>query len=521
MGMSEWTAAQLVDAWREGSQEAATLLFERYVVRLTALARARLSRRLARRVDPEELVMSAYRSFFVRARDGRVTLAPFDDLWPLLVTITLRKLARRARGARAERRDIDREVPFDEAAAGLVAWRDTLADSPGPEHAALVADEVEWLLAQLSSADREVLTRQLQGLGATEIAAELNVSDRTVRRSQERIRRLLADRADYEPAVVPAEDVTVQLERPMPMEQCGGTEAGPLIASTIDESPSQPNRVDADVLVQRYVGQGGFGRVYRGFDRVSGETVAIKFLKKRFWRDTEAVKGLLREYELLRDIRHPYVVGCKGYGRSVAGAPFLVLEWIDGSTLGEWVARAAPSVVEMIGVLRDMARGLAFAHSHGILHGDLTPANVMRRTSGAIILTDFGLSQCLGVDGRKDIVRGGTVGFLAPEQVSAVFGPVTERTDVYGLGAVAYAILTGRPPSVGRDRAEALATVLSAHAPPNIDQLNPKITAPLSELVMRAIAKEPANRLATATEFATQFDAWLVANRSQNVSTPS
>ena len=103
----------LLIAWQHGDQDAASLLFRRYQTRLIALVRSRLSRKLARRVDAEEIALSAYRSFFVAAQDGRLSPTVADDLWPLLVTFTLRKLAHRAREHHAEKRSLDREQADD------------------------------------------------------------------------------------------------------------------------------------------------------------------------------------------------------------------------------------------------------------------------------------------------------------------------------------------------------------------------------------------------------------------------
>jgi DNA-directed RNA polymerase specialized sigma24 family protein len=163
---------ELLNAWRQGDQQAAELLVRRYMVRLTAMARSRLSRKLARRLDAEDAVLSAWRSFFVAAGDGRVTVPEDDNLWPLLVTLTLRKLARQAARHTAQRRSVDEEQNFDREQS----WQTVLSREPSPDEAALVADELESLMASLDRPDRELLSRRLQGQSVAAIAAATNAA---------------------------------------------------------------------------------------------------------------------------------------------------------------------------------------------------------------------------------------------------------------------------------------------------------------------------------------------------------
>ncbi|MCA9033348.1 MAG: sigma-70 family RNA polymerase sigma factor, partial [Planctomycetaceae bacterium] len=180
---------ELLAAWKDGHQFAAQVLVRRYMVRLTALARSRLSRKLARRIDPEDVVMSAWRSFFVGANIGRLSTAQDDDLWPILVTITLRKIARQASRHMADRRNAILDKTFDES----VDWQAAVSRDPSPDEAAMLVDEVESLMNRLGQVDRDVLTRRLQGEEHAEIANAMNCSERTVRRSMQRIRSKLTE----------------------------------------------------------------------------------------------------------------------------------------------------------------------------------------------------------------------------------------------------------------------------------------------------------------------------------------
>lgn len=189
--MQEETSAELLARYRGGDNEAAERLFDRYMERLTLLARARLSPRVASRTDPEDIVLSAWRSFFVGARSGRFSLRRSGDLWRLLVSITLHKLYHQVRHHAAERRSVDAEerlsaMPDD---VGLADPRE-----PTPDEAVALAEELEWIMSQLDPFGRRVLELRLQGDQLAEIAAETGRSERTVRRTLESVRQLLASR---------------------------------------------------------------------------------------------------------------------------------------------------------------------------------------------------------------------------------------------------------------------------------------------------------------------------------------
>ncbi len=486
--LEEATNQQLLEAWRNGSEAAASILVRRYMLRLTALVRSRLSRKLARRVDPEDVVLSAWRSFFVAAGDGRVAPASDDDLWPLLVTFTLRKLARQGDRQNTLRRDVSREIAYDAAAD----WPEIASRDPSPDESAAVADEVEALLEQLKPGERAIVSRRLQGFDQESIAGELGCSVRTVKRVLHKIREFYAPRGAIAPFTTPTSPTPCAMH----------SERSRIPARDL---PGSVPVSYADYVLHQWIGQGGFGRVYRATRRSDGACVAIKALKKSFWKNSRAVAALRRESAILSSLAHPGLVRHHGWGVSPHGALFLVMDWVEGGNLQEWSASGSPSLTEIRDCGIQLARAIAAVHAAGIIHGDVTPTNVLRDATGTIRLTDFGFATMIGDAGFS--TGGGTPGFLAPEQLSDAFGPVSPLTDVYALGGCLYSLVSGRPPIVGRDVPEILARVLSGETAPAVEVFAPHVPASFSQLIAECLRKEPADRPRSAAEVAERLAA--------------
>jgi hypothetical protein len=176
--MSNVPSSELLARYRGRDEAAAAELFRRYAGRLTALARSRMSPTLSARLDPEDVVQSAYRSFFLLARDGEIVLTESGDLWRLLVRITLRKVYRSARRHYADCRSIEREHPGLNETDALALSRE-----PTPAEAAALVDELRGVLTPLGAVQRRIVEMRLQGHDVEAIAAEVRRSSRTVRRT--------------------------------------------------------------------------------------------------------------------------------------------------------------------------------------------------------------------------------------------------------------------------------------------------------------------------------------------------
>ncbi|WP_171470820.1 RNA polymerase sigma factor [Frigoriglobus tundricola] len=186
------SCALLMGRLRDGEDAAAREVFVRFAARLAGVARCHLDARLAVKVDPEDVVQSAYKSFFIRQRDGELDVGTWDGLWGLLTMITLRKCADRAAYYRAGKRDVSRETAGGSGDSGPAVAELALDREPLPDEAAALAETVDVLFRTINDPDeRSVLELSLQGHTATEISALLGRAERSVRRLREHIRKRL------------------------------------------------------------------------------------------------------------------------------------------------------------------------------------------------------------------------------------------------------------------------------------------------------------------------------------------
>jgi RNA polymerase sigma-70 factor (ECF subfamily) len=176
---------------RAGDSAAPRELFRRFTRQLVALARSRFAPPVRHKVDPEDVVQSAYKSFFRRYGDGDLELGGWNSLWGLLTVITLRKCADRVAYYRAGRRDAAREAPGPQGGEEGACWPEALSREPTPDAAALLSEAVEQLLDGLDKDERPIVELSLQGCTTPEISRRLGCPERTVRRIRERVRRRL------------------------------------------------------------------------------------------------------------------------------------------------------------------------------------------------------------------------------------------------------------------------------------------------------------------------------------------
>jgi eukaryotic-like serine/threonine-protein kinase len=509
-------SVELLAKYRQGSEAAATELFRRYVSRLTVLARARLAPRIARRVDPEDIVMSAYRSFFVRARDGRFTLTRSGDLWRLLVGIVLKKLYHQAARHTAEKRSVGREVLLPAGGDSVWGVRGPPSTTPGPAEALALAELVENFMATLTSDERRVLELRLLDNRVTEIALAVGRHERTVRRLltelENRLKSLLAG-PDGTPISVPSNDPGSMTEPPLVsgvsevVERNGNAEGVLATDSAEDPLPSspaepQPFYSDRDFLVQLHLGSGGTGRVYRAWHKGGKLTVALKMLRKASQNDPIAVERFLAEARTVSRLDHPGIVAVRGIGRTRGGGYFLVQEFVAGLNLSETVASRPITVIEALNWVAAAADAIAHAHRQGVVHCDLKPANLLLDDQGRIRITDFGFATIVsrGLGTRTAI--GGTLGYMAPEQLDPAWGAIGPQTDIFGLGAVLFSLLAGRPPFSGTSTAELLQDMFTKSAGLSLRNHRGDVSPDVDSICLKCLALNPGDRFNDAEHLA-------------------
>jgi eukaryotic-like serine/threonine-protein kinase len=255
------------------------------------------------------------------------------------------------------------------------------------------------------------------------------------------------------------------------------------------------------------VGRGGMGTVYRATDLVLGRTVAVKVLAAALLEDPVHVARFEREARAAASLAHPGVVAVYDTGVD-HGAHFIVMEFVSGQSLAELIGdRGRLDVGRAVGVGARVADALCAAHAAGLIHRDVKPGNVMLTDGGGVKVLDFGIARALDATALTQTASVlGTAAYMAPEQ--ALGDPADERSDIYSLGCLLYALLTGRPPFAGL----LPAAVAHQHVhtdPVPLGRSDARLPDSLDRLVMQMLAKSPDARPQTAAEVRDRLDAVL------------
>ncbi len=265
-----------------------------------------------------------------------------------------------------------------------------------------------------------------------------------------------------------------------------------------------PSELGGRYRIEARIGAGGMAEVFRGFDPVLNRTVAIKVLNPQFARDAGFVARFRREAQAAARLSHDSIVGVYDTGAD-GDTQYIVMEFIEGRTLAEFLSSGRrPSIPQSIELTKRIATALSVAHAQGIVHRDIKPANVMVTREGRVKVMDFGIARMQTVETAPQTSSVlGTPTYLSPEQAQGQ--PVDARSDLYSLGVVLYELLTGRPPFTG-DSPVAIAYKQVNEVPVPPSQLNPDVAPNLDAVVMKSLAKNPANRYQTAEEFTADLD---------------
>jgi eukaryotic-like serine/threonine-protein kinase len=253
--------------------------------------------------------------------------------------------------------------------------------------------------------------------------------------------------------------------------------------------------------LDRPLGRGGMATVYLGHDIELGRPVAVKFLAENLAGDEAFRARFVREGRLAGRLSHPNVVTV--YDAGDEGRPYIVMEYVEGETLADLVARRGRLPPDEARALALQAcRGLAHAHQEGLVHRDVKPQNLILRADGTLKVADFGIARAAEATAlTQSGTILGTAAYLAPEQ--ALGAEVTAAADVYSLGAVLYEVLTGRPPFEFESLA-ALADSERTITP--VRELAPDVPQELENVVMRCLARNPDYRPASAAQLAHELE---------------
>ena len=251
------------------------------------------------------------------------------------------------------------------------------------------------------------------------------------------------------------------------------------------------------------LGSGGMATVYKAYEPSLDRTVALKVIRQGFAEDADFAARFRTEAQSVAKLDHPNIVHVHAFDES-EGRLFLAMQYLEGGTLKDRIEALEPGTLlppaEVALIVAQVADALTYAHGLGIVHRDIKPSNIMLTTRGRAVVTDFGIAKIVsGVALTQTGVGIGTPEYMSPEQGAG--SQVDARADVYSLGVVAYELLTGRVPYL----ADTPFAIVAAHMRdplPLPSSINPALPAPAERTLLKALAKAPAQRFASATEFA-------------------
>jgi eukaryotic-like serine/threonine-protein kinase len=294
------------------------------------------------------------------------------------------------------------------------------------------------------------------------------------------------------------QDMTVAIACPPSDESPRITPSTRPVAAVLDDV-REP--IGGRLEIQAKIASGGMGTIEVALDRALDRRVALKTLHRHLRGDDAAVRMFLREARLTGLLDHPHVVPVYELGEREGGNLFFAMKLVEGRTLAAWIDSLPAGLLDtatlymLLDVIAKVCDALAFAHSRGVLHCDVKPANVMVGDFGQVYLMDWGIARLLAGEphGTETSVIG-TPCYMSPEQARGDRKRLDERSDVFLIGATLYEVLTHRAPYVNGDRLETLALAAAGAFPSPRKLAGPAVPAELDRIVMRAMAKTPSER---------------------------
>src|SRR5262249_21552924 len=257
------------------------------------------------------------------------------------------------------------------------------------------------------------------------------------------------------------------------------------------------------------IGRGGQGVVFRARQKSLNRTVALKVISLGQWASKAHLKRFRREAEAAASLDHPSIVPIYEVGER-DGSCYFSMKFVEGGQLDEVVRRTPMSIRKAVELIAKVAGTVHYAHEHGILHRDIKPGNILLDAKGEPHLTDFGLARLVETESTmtRTLEVLGTPSYMAPEQAMGKNAEVSSATDVYGLGAVFYQLLTGQPPFAGGATYETIKLLLDTE-PKQPRLINPKIDRDLTTICLKCLEKDPKRRYSSALALAEDLERWL------------
>jgi hypothetical protein len=265
------------------------------------------------------------------------------------------------------------------------------------------------------------------------------------------------------------------------------------------DARSIPQTLGGRYRIDVLIAEGGMGAVYRAYDPELDRPVAMKIPRPR-GTTADQTDALVAEARRAAKLRHPGIVSVHDVGRD-GDMCFIVADLIDGTNLADRIAQGPLPWREAVRLVSGVADALGFAHEQGFVHRDIKPANVLLDKTGRPLLTDFGIAATFDEAQRGGGPGGGTLPFMAPEQVAGEVQLIDARTDLYSLGVVLYEALTGKLPYQARTPT-ALREQILFRPPVPVRSLAPGVPEAVEAVVARCLAKHPADRFGSAAELA-------------------
>ncbi|HUR79971.1 MAG TPA: serine/threonine-protein kinase, partial [Thermoanaerobaculia bacterium] len=265
--------------------------------------------------------------------------------------------------------------------------------------------------------------------------------------------------------------------------------------------------------VLRPIGAGGMGEVFVARDPKLGRKVAIKLLPPRLKSDTDTLNRFTQEARSASALNHPNIVTIHEVGAD-EGAPFIVMEFIDGRDLRSLIIEGPLPVRQVLDIGVQMADGLAAAHERGIVHRDLKPENIMITRDAYVKILDFGLAKVVGptpegehtlqldVPGTTPGTILGTVGYMSPEQATGK--RIDFRSDLFAFGAILHELVTGKPAFDGENAIDTLSAILH-HDPEPVTRTNTRAPVQLADIISRLLSKSPDDRYSSTRDLSREL----------------